>query len=198
MKLASDYSNLNDFAFFVGAQIQEPDYGSNKPTIITPDNRSWLRAGECATIFDDGVYRFWGKDEFEELFNVEGDLEQLPEGFSPDLSDDPKYGEVIIKLNESDLKAMISIVRTARASEGEKEKRFMDKLNALTEKIGLGELSADEISSLSVGFYCQPDEPFPTYQVVYSCVGEKYNIVKGATVAGFELQAHYNRKALRR
>lgn len=98
MRLAKDFSNINDFAYFVGGQII-PSV-NEAPAVLMADNQTWIHGGYYAVQTGDKAVK-WYPHDFEEMFEASDDLECLPEGWSAyaDDADLSVYGNILAEFS---------------------------------------------------------------------------------------------------
>lgn len=102
MRLAKDFSNIEDFAYFVGGQIYPS--GDETPTVLLADNRTWLHGGYYAVQTSDKIVK-WYPDEFEANFVPRGDIESTPKGWAayPEGTDFSVYGKFVAEFSREEL-----------------------------------------------------------------------------------------------
>lgn len=113
MRLAKDFSNIEDFAYFVGGQIYPS--GDETPTVLLADNKTYLHGGYYAVATDSDIKK-WYPDEFEANFVPRGDIESTPKGWVayPEGTDFSVYGKYVAEFSREELNEAKELARSAK------------------------------------------------------------------------------------
>lgn len=83
MRLSEDFSNLDEFAYFVGGRLSpEKMHTINEYSITMADGETIIHGGYYAVASDEGIAK-WYPWDFEALFEPSETIEHIPAGWSP-------------------------------------------------------------------------------------------------------------------
>lgn len=204
MRLAKDFSNINDFAYFVGGTIVPAGGRDDAPAIHMPDNWTWLHGGYYVTMKGTEPVKWYPKD-FEEMFEAKGDLEILPEGweaYPPDF-DFSVFGEVVHEFTEEEQSETYSLAIQAHFA------------TFLTRKSKIAKLKANPgYAKISFALHGDPEGEASSFEAVAmmerssmkSALGgktrlfhygpDRYVLVRGYTASKIATQQYLNRSLL--
>lgn len=209
MRLAKDFSNINDFAYFTGGQIVTGMNAGGRPSVALNEGASdsYAHGGYYVVLTEDGFQK-WHPYEFEEMFESTGDLERIPEGWSayPEGSDLSEYGKVVTEYTRDEVQKLIYLVRLVKEAgsltrkrrirklhESELFQRFSKAVNGTDEPVELevavnvwtygATVSAATKDGTTVAFFCYDN---------YS----KYVVVTDFSVSTAKVLNHLNRTLL--
>lgn len=204
MRLAKDFSNINDFAYFVGGTIFPARDEDDKPAVHMPGNHNWMNGGYYAMMKGTEPVKWYPKD-FEEMFEAKGDLEILPEGweaYPPDF-DFSVFGEIVHEFTEEEQSETYSLAVQAHFA------------TFLTRKSKITKLKANPgYAKISFALYGDPEGEASSFEAVamlerssmQSALGgethlfhygpDRYVLVRGYTASKIATQQYLNRSLL--
>lgn len=205
MRFAEDRSNINDFAYFIGAKIV--NYGDgDEPYVQMADGHTFIHPDNYAIVNGNEVKK-WYAGDFEDLLDVADDVENLPAGWEayPEGFDFSVFGFVAATMSFEEAKTLQNLLYRAKYNTFLTRK---SKLAALKADAGFAmvshvlndgdetEASVDEVFKL---FYAET----PTQSKSGAMVGRFYYgpenktvLVSGYTAEHEEVQKYLNRRLL--
>lgn len=204
MRLAKDFSNINDFTYFIGGSIVPAGGRDDAPAIHMADNRTWIHGGYYA-IMKGAVPVKWYPKDFEEMFETNDNLENLPEGWEayPADFDFSVFGEIVHEFTEDEKHETHRLAEQAHFS------------TFLTRKSRIAKLKANPgYAKISLALYGDPEAEASSFEAVavseigtlQSALGgnvrlfhygqDRYVLVRGYTAPKLEVQQYLNRSLL--